>query len=160
MAVISFTKVDLPYGWLGNMAPFPITYNGKIWKTSEALFQALRFSDSVIQELIREQKSPMAAKMKAKGNKDSYTVVPMSDADVENMKLCLDLKFNQHNELRIRLIKTTEHRLVEDIGIRRGERHQFWGAYRKIDNTWVGQNKMGELLMELRARLKENESFL
>ena len=96
MAFISFTRVDLPYGWLGNMSPYPIMYDDKIWRTSEALFQALRFSDPVIQELIREQKSPMAAKMKAKGNKESYNITPMSDNDVENMKLCLDLKFNQH----------------------------------------------------------------
>lgn len=29
--VISFTKVYLPYGWLGKMSPFKIEYNGKEW---------------------------------------------------------------------------------------------------------------------------------
>jgi hypothetical protein len=28
---ISFTKVPLPYGWLGNMSPFKIKYNGAQW---------------------------------------------------------------------------------------------------------------------------------
>ena len=26
--VISFTKVDLPYGWMGNMSPFKVVYDG------------------------------------------------------------------------------------------------------------------------------------
>ena len=44
MAIISFSKVALPYGWLGNMAPYPIIYEGKRWRTIEALFQSLRFN--------------------------------------------------------------------------------------------------------------------
>jgi predicted NAD-dependent protein-ADP-ribosyltransferase YbiA (DUF1768 family) len=43
--VIGFTKVDLPYGWMGNMAAYPLKYENKVWLTSEALFQALRFDD-------------------------------------------------------------------------------------------------------------------
>jgi predicted NAD-dependent protein-ADP-ribosyltransferase YbiA (DUF1768 family) len=66
IAYISFTKTDLPYGWLGNMFAAPITYNGQIWRTSEALFQALRFEDETIREVIRNDKSPMGAKMLSK----------------------------------------------------------------------------------------------
>ena len=33
--VIAFTKVALPYGWLGNMAPFPLVYDGQKYLTSE-----------------------------------------------------------------------------------------------------------------------------
>ena len=62
--MIKFTKVSLPYGWLGNMAPFPVMYKGKKWLTIEALFQALRFEDEKIIEEIRLEKSPMGAKMK------------------------------------------------------------------------------------------------
>lgn len=59
MNVIGFTKVKLPYGWLGNMSPYPIEFGGKIYKTSEALFQALRFNDEEIQEIIISEKSPI-----------------------------------------------------------------------------------------------------
>ena len=38
-SIIAFTKVALPFGWLGNMAPYPVTYGGKAWRTTEALFQ-------------------------------------------------------------------------------------------------------------------------
>jgi hypothetical protein len=40
--IISFTKVDLPYGWLGNMAPYPLAYEDLTYWTTATLFQALR----------------------------------------------------------------------------------------------------------------------
>ncbi len=150
MADISFTKVDLPYGWLGNMAPYPIIYEDKEWRTSEALFQAMRFDSNEIKEIIRNEKSPMAAKMKAKSNKCSYIVQPMSEKDIDNMRLCLNLKFNQHSSLKEKLLKTGEHTIIEDIGSRRGARHEFWGAYKNEKNEWVGNNLMGKLLMQLK----------
>ena len=154
MAVISFTKVNLPWGCLGNMAPYPITYEGKVWPTSEALFQALRFKDPDIREEIRIQKSPMAAKMKAKKHRASYMVVePMSDEDIQNMRLCLKLKFTQHPGLKSRLMVTKGHTICEDIGKRRGSRHEFWGSYRNNENQWIGNNMLGKLLMELRDSL-------
>ena len=155
MAIISFTKVSLPYGWLGNMAPFPVVYQDQRWNTSEALFQALRFSDPEIKEIIRAQKSPMAAKMKAKakGSRHLMVIEPCSPQDVENMRVCLELKFSQHPALRQQLIRTGIYDLVEDIGNRRGARHLFWGAHRQNDE-WIGTNTMGKLLMELREKLK------
>lgn len=155
MAIISFTKVDAPYGWLGNMAPFPVIYNGEKWLTIEALFQALRFEDANIRNEIREEKSPMGAKMKAKKYKSMYAIEPMSILDIENMRACLRLKFNQHESLKQKLLKTGEHEIIENIEGRNGERHFFWGA-KKIDNTWKGKNTMGKLLMELREELKNN----
>ena len=62
--MIAFTKVDLPFGELGNMSPHRITYEGKRYKTAEALFQALRFEDEEIREELRSLASPMAVKMR------------------------------------------------------------------------------------------------
>ena len=62
--VIAFTKVKLPFGWLGNMSPHPIIFWDKEWRTAEALFQAGRFvTDDPIREEIRAEASPMSAKM-------------------------------------------------------------------------------------------------
>lgn len=53
------------------MSAYPITYQGKKYRTAEALFQSMRFHKYPdIQELIREQESPMGAKMKAKKNRE------------------------------------------------------------------------------------------
>jgi ribA/ribD-fused uncharacterized protein len=153
MATISFTKVDLPYGWLGNMAPYRITHEEKLWLTAEALFQSMRFADPDIQELIRKEKSPMGAKMRARAHRDQIIIKPMSDQDVQNMRTCLDLKFRRHEELKKALIKTAPHIIIEDIGSRNGERHKFWGAKRTFNGEWEGTNMMGQLLMELRSKL-------
>ena len=149
---ITFTKVKLPYGWLGNMSPFPIKYNGKEWRTSEALFQALRFKDEEIREIIRAEKSPMGAKMKAKKHKELMVVVPMSEKDVENMKMCVKLKMDQHENIRFRLKSTRKSLIIEDIGNRKGGRHLFWGA-KKVDGKWIGKNMMGKIWMSFRVEL-------
>jgi ribA/ribD-fused uncharacterized protein len=156
MAIISFSKVALSYGWLGNMSPYPIIYEGKGWRTVEALFQSLRFTDENIIEGIRTEKSPMGAKMKAKSFRSSYSTLPLSEQDIENMRLCLQLKFTQHSDLRNKLLQTGEQTIIEDIGSRRGARHEFWGAYKNQKNEWVGNNLMGNLLMQLRASYTKN----
>lgn len=150
--MISFTKVSLPYGWLGNMSAFPIQYDGKVWRTSEALFQSLRFDDDEIKEIIRNERSPMGAKMKSKKYASQMSVKPMSDIDVENMKLCLRLKLEYHPQLKDELYKTGTQIIVEDIGGRNGERHLFWGA-KIINDEIVGKNIVGNIWMELRKEL-------
>ena len=147
---IWFKKVAEPFGWMGNMAPYPIEFEGKIWRTSEALFQAMRYEDVEIKELIRAEKSPMGAKMKAKKYKDKMVVVPMSVDDVENMKKCVRLKFDQHPKIKDLLMKTHGRLIFEDIGNRNGERHKFWGAKKVSDSVGNGVNTMGKILMELR----------
>lgn len=150
--VISFTSVKLPNGWLGNMSPYPISYDGKIWRTLEALFQALRFDNEEIREIIRNEKSPMASKMMAKKFKSEMVVVPMSELDVYNMRMCLKLKLEQHPKIQY-LLKATENKtIIEDIGNRKGERHQFWGA-KWNGLEWEGHNVMGKLWMELRGNM-------
>ncbi len=149
MPVISFSSVNLPWGFLGNMSPYPILYDGKEWRTSEALFQALRFNDEELRELIRDQKSPMAAKMIAKKHRDKMMVIPMSHEDINLMRFVLKLKFDSHPIIKDKLLNSGEYTIIEDIGNRRGERHLFWGMH-KAGDTWIGTNTMGKLLMELR----------
>lgn len=148
-----FNKVKEEFGWLGNMAPYPINFENQIWRTSEALFQAMRFDNPEIRELIRNEKSPMGAKMKAKSHNKFMVVEPMSVEDVENMKKCVRLKFEQHPELMVKLLETGNSEIIEDIGIRNGERHKFWGAKRINENQFEGQNMMGKILMELRNKI-------
>jgi len=150
MKSIWFSRVNDEFGWLGNMAPYSIVFNGKTWRTSEALFQALRFEDESIREIIRSEKSPMGAKMKAKKLRNKMVVIPMSEQDVDNMKKCVRLKFDQNLNLRNELKRTGNALIFEDIGKRTGERHQFWGAKKVNEDEGCGFNMMGQILMELR----------
>lgn len=153
--VISFTKVALPNGWLGNMSPYPIQFGDVEWRTSEALFQSLRFDDNDIKELIRAEKSPMGAKFVMKANKEHIKIEPHSKKDVMNMKMCLKLKINAYPELKELLISTGDKKIIEDVTLR-GDKggNLFWGAM-LIDDEWVGGNTLGNIWMELRNELNK-----
>ena len=122
-----FKGVKEPNGWMGNMAPYPITYNGQVWLTVEALFQAMRYNDPLIQEEIRQQKNPMSAKMKAKSHRANYIIAPMSPQDIANMEACVLLKFQQHPKLARLLMATGNHLIYEDATGRNKPNDIFWG---------------------------------
>ena len=150
MNVIAFNRNKDAYGWLSNMSPYPIELDGKIWRTTEALFQAFRFDNETIQELIRAEKSPMSAKAVMNEHVQSLFIEKHSEQDVKNMKTCLRLKLAQHPKLLEELLKTGDGFIVEDV-TSRGDKggNLFWGAM-LVDGKWVGENTLGKLWMELR----------
>lgn len=157
MEIIAFTKVKLPYGWLGNMSPYPVEYGGVRYRTTEALFQCLRFAEyPEIQAEIREQKSPMAAKMMARKHRHLLQrgeVWDEAEEDIDGMRLCLVLKLEQHLELRQALVDTGDALLIEDCTARPRGSAKFWGMVLE-DGQWVGRNVLGNLWMELREQLR------
>ena len=148
------TKVKEPGGWLSNMSPHPIFYEGKRWRTCEALFQALRLEDEDAREVIRAESSPMAAKMVAKRFREIQVVEPMSEADLANMKLCISLKLEQHELLRRKLFHTGNAKIIEDCSSRgpRGS-NLFWGAMR-VPEGWQGENWLGRIWGEMRSKVQ------
>lgn len=153
VAMILIQKVNTPHGWLGNMSPFAIRYQGDDFCTSEALFQCLRFADTAIIDEIRSQKSPMSAKMIAKKHRQHIVVEPQSEQDVHQMRLCLKLKIAQHSEVLRKLLATADAEIVEDCSRRPHGSGLFWGAA-NFDGQWTGQNQLGWLWMELRHELR------
>jgi predicted NAD-dependent protein-ADP-ribosyltransferase YbiA (DUF1768 family) len=155
MEVIAFAKTKLPYGWMGNMSPFPIQFGEDTYRTTEALFQALRFSDNEIKALIRENKSPMGAKFVAKARVDEMTVKQLSDKDVMNMRMCVEMKLDQHPSLVTELLETGDALIVEDV-TNRGDKgsNLFWGAM-LVEGEWIGQNVLGNIWMAFRKQLKK-----
>ena len=133
------------------MSPYPLEWEGKVFRTAEALFQCLRFQDEDCIEEIRDQKSPMAAKMIAKRHKASMVVVPMGPKDLENMSLVLRLKIEQHPEVKENLIETGSEEILEDCTAE-SEEHAC-GCLK--DGQWHGENWLGKLWMEIRAELSE-----
>ena len=160
MKEISFTKVSLPFGWLGNMAPYSIVapigllkgLDGITFRTSEALFMAMRFADQDIQKAIWAERSPMGAKMLAKKHASQMVVQPRSDQDVANMRIVLKLKLDQH-KLDEDLLITGDAEIIEDCTARQNESGLFWGAA-KVNGVWVGKNMLGKMWMELRQSIQ------
>lgn len=150
---ILIRKVAEPYGWLGNMSPYPVRWQGQTYRTTEALFQCLRFTDQTIIEDIRSQKSPMGVKMVAKKHRDAMVLDPCSPQDLENMRLCLRLKLEQHPQLKTDLLATGDEVIIEDCSKRPRGNSLFWGAASR-GGDWNGKNWLGKLWMELRSSLR------
>lgn len=154
--MITFTKVKLPNGWLGNMSSHRVYHNNITFRTSEALFQWMRFEGyPEYQNVILEQKSPMAVKMKANRFKmligDEVWKRITAD-DINRMRTCILLKLESNPELRQKLIETHPHTIIEDVSNRNSERNRFWGAAYDGEK-WVGYNNLGKIWMQIREQL-------
>lgn len=155
--MITFTKVKLEYGWLGNMSKHKIEYLGATYSSAEALFQALRFNDEQIKEEIRKAKSPMAAKLVAKKNAMFMDVEPTSPEDVRNMVLVCSLKLVNNSDLIDKLKETGNEIIVEDVTSRQHGRNLFWGAVPSPSRQTIfsGRNILGKIWVYLRKKLQD-----
>lgn len=153
---VVFFKTKDKFGGLSNMAGgFPLCVNGIDILTSEALYQACRFPHMPeIQQLIIEQRSPMAAKMKSKPHRNNSR--PDWDrVRVGIMRWCLKVKLVQNwDKFSSLLEKTRDRKIVEQ-----SRKDVFWGA-KPVDNDMlVGMNVLGKLLMELREEIKNEKPW-
>jgi type I restriction enzyme S subunit len=148
---VVFLKTDAPFGGLSNMAGgFPLHVQGTRIYTSEALYQACRFPHlPEVQRLIIGQASPMTAKMKSKPHrKDSRP--DWDRVRVKVMRWCLRVKLAQNwAKFSDLLLRTGDRPIVEE-----SRRDDFWGAKPVDEQTLVGMNVLGRLLMELREAVK------
>jgi type I restriction enzyme S subunit len=148
---VVFLKTAEPFGGLSNMAGgFPLHVQGARVYTSEALYQACRFPHlTEVQRLIIGQASPMTAKMKGKPHRNSSR--PDWDrVRVNVMRWCLRMKLAQNWEkFSELLLRTGDRPIVEE-----SRRDDFWGAKPVGEETLVGMNVLGRLLMELREAVK------
>jgi len=154
---VVFRKTKEKWGGLSNMAAgYPIEVNGEIWATSEALYQALRFPNHPeIQEMIRLERSPMAAKMKSKPFRRELSRADWDSVRIEAMWWCLQAKYVANLEKFGLLLKNTLNaEIVED-----SPRDQFWGAVPLGDDGLQGRNVLGRLLMKLRREIKVGDAL-
>lgn len=136
---------------------FPLCVNGIDIRTSEALYQACRFPGYPgIQRLIIDQHSPMAAKMKSKLHRNKSRS-DWGKVRVSIMRWCLRVKLAQNwLDFSRLLLKSGNHPIVEQ-----SRKDSFWGAKVIENDTLVGMNVLGRLLMELREEvIREEENLL
>lgn len=143
---ISFKKTTEKHGGLSNMASgYPIVVNGIFIRSSEALYQAMRYPNYPdIQMEIINQTSPMTAKMISKKYK-SKTRMDWKQVRVPIMKWTLRVKLCQNIEIFGRLLLETKNLSI----VEESNKDPFWGAER-TDDKFEGANVLGRLLMELR----------
>lgn len=142
---IFFYTPDGPHGAFSNFARFGVALDGAWWPTAEHFFQAQKFDDPAFREKIRRVATPKQAAAMGRTR-----VHPLrADWDtyrVEVMRRVVTAKFETHPSLRELLLSTGNRPLVESAP---GD--AFWGT--GPDGT--GENRLGRLLEELRAKFRE-----
>lgn len=151
-----FKKTHDQWGEYSNMASgFPIILNNTIIRSSEALYQALKFTDHPeVQKKIILEKSPMTAKMVAK----PYKHLVRDDFEEKKilfMKWAVRAKLMcNYNLFKSALLASDSKLIVEE-----SRRDSFWGAKRQLDGKLIGVNVLGRILMGLREELKRGEEL-
>lgn len=151
--IISFRKTKEAYGIFSNMASgYPLEINGLNIKSSEALYQATKFSDAPdIQLKILIESNPFKSKMISRENNNKIRK-DWDNIKVKIMRFCLQAKLAQHYETFGKALKESYPKTIVEYS----PTDSFWGAAQK-DNRLVGVNALGRLLMELRADMIENK---
>lgn len=145
MKKIKFYKPNAPYGEFSNFSEHSVFIDGKVWPTTEHYFQAQKFHGTQHEEVIRNLKTPMDAKIA--GQDRSKPLREDWEKIKDNiMRKAVYEKFTQHPELKKLILSTGNAFLIE---------------HTKNDNYWAdggdgnGRNMLGQILMEVRKILSK-----
>jgi ribA/ribD-fused uncharacterized protein len=139
--MIYFLKGDEPYGWLGALSEHPINIDGEIWKTAEHYYQAQKFIHHPdLFNKIKDASSSNEARFLAKDS-ESFEDPTYDDRKLETMKRIMILKFEQHLDLKEKLIQTGNQPLIKNA-----PDCSFWG----IGPDGKGLNMSGQIVMDIR----------
>jgi ribA/ribD-fused uncharacterized protein len=144
---IFFYDVDQDYGEFSNFSLYGIELDGHWWPTTEHYFQAQKFAGMPYEEQIRLTATPKQA---AKIGRDRQLPLRPDWEQVKDevMRRALLRKFETHPQLRELLLATGDEEIVE-----RNVDDEYWGCGKE----GTGNNRLGHLLMEVRALLRERE---
>lgn len=135
------------YEFLSNFYVSPFIYNGLEYRTSEHAFHAAKCISDNDRERIRLVKTARGAKRL--GRRIKMNVTEWNDKRDDIMLDILRAKFQQM-DLKQRLLATGNSELIEE-----NEWHDmYWGRCtckkHTVDGEPVGENKLGQLLMQVR----------
>ena len=143
---VAIRKVKEPWGILGNFASIPIIIYKVSFKTSEQLFQLMKFKDAEPVLAVYQANNP---KMTAKHWEKTHRREDWGKIIVDAMKFCLTKKYEQSEDFRKELERSKGKYIVEDQTSFPKKTPDTWGVKQQGDN-YVGPNLLGRLLMELR----------
>jgi N-glycosidase YbiA len=145
MTIYFYSAHEQPYGCFSNFSAHAFELDGLSWATSEHYFQAQKFVGTLHLEAIRLAKSPaVAARM---GRSRQRPLRPDWERVKDNvMRKAVLRKFETHADIRAVLLNTGDEELIENA-----PHDYYWGC--GADGS--GQNRLGHILMETRAFLRQ-----
>lgn len=147
---VAIRKVKEPWGIFGNFAPTPIIINGVTFKTSELLFQLMKFKEAEPVLAVYNANNP---KMTAKHWEKTHRREDWGRMIVDAMKFCLTQKYEQNEVFRKELERSKGKYIVEDQTSFPKKSPDTWGV-KQQGSDFVGPNLLGRILMELRKNGK------
>lgn len=148
---IYFYHSNQPWGELSNFSKHAVLIDGIIWPTTEHYYQAQKFQSKRHIEQIRCAASPILAKSTAYQMQDQFGRSDWIAVRESVMLFALRAKFTQHPNLAAKLRSSGERLLVELT-----KNDEYWGD----PGDGSGQNRLGQLLMQVRSELGSTENSL
>ncbi|HRP94949.1 MAG TPA: NADAR family protein [Rhodocyclaceae bacterium] len=139
---------EKPYGAFSNLYRRPVEFEGELFTTAEHAYQAGKARKPEVRRWLMAAPTPALLAMAAHGLYVWDIAPNWSKIKFERMKGVLRAKFTQHEDLRELLLSTGSARLVESATVNNAV-NRLWGEV-----NGVGQNKLGQLLMEVRDELR------
>lgn len=144
MPIYFYRIRERPYGCFSNFSLHGFTLDGQAWPTSEHYFQAQKFAGSPYSDVVRQARTPrQAARL---GRARGEALRPDWDQVKDDvMRRGVLQKFQMHADIATVLLATGECLLVE-----KSPTDYYWGC--GADGS--GQNRLGQILMEVRSALR------
>lgn len=143
---------DEAYGCFSNLFRRPVEFENVVFDTAEHAYQAGKARKPEVREWILSAPSPALVAMAAHGLYWWDIRSDWSKIKFDRMREVLRAKFTQHEDLREILLSTGELRLVESATVDNPV-NRLWGEV-----NGKGKNMLGQMLMELRTQLRQEES--
>lgn len=144
METIKFYGVKDEYGCFSNFSKHPVIIASALWPTSEHYYQAQKFYTKERREEIRNLEHPMDTKRFVQHHRSEVREDWNFIKDAI-MEFVVGIKFYQNKDIQHILFSTNNAVLVED-----SPTDYYWGC--GADGS--GVNRLGQILMSVRSRLK------
>ena len=139
---------EKPFGAFSNLYRRPIEFEGEVFQTSEHAYQAGKARKPEVRKWLMQAPSPGLLAMAAHGLYYWDVAPGWSQSKFDRMRRVLAAKFTQHADLGELLLSTGDDVLIETATVD-NEVNRLWGQV-----NGVGQNMLGNMLMELRGELR------
>lgn len=132
------------YACFSNFAPYAFELDGKYWPTVEHYFQAQKFADTEYELRVQRAYTPKDARTFGR-RRDWPLRADWEDVKDEVMLQAVRRKFETHADIRQILLDTGDAQIVENSPF-----DYYWGC----GKSGTGKNRLGEILMQVRAELQ------
>jgi ribA/ribD-fused uncharacterized protein len=133
------------YRWLSNFFPCRVEWEGRVYGSSEAAYHSGKYPAADRDAFTRLDPDPARKLSRVK----PYDTAAWEARKVPTMRAIIWAKFSQNPELAKKLLATGDHYLEETNWW--GDK--IWGVYQG-----EGQNLLGKIIMDARARLAKESA--